>query len=495
MKSIITPFKVGLLVFTSFAAMIWMFGQVKEGMDDDKAGYRVYAIFDDVGGLAEKSRVTIAGIAVGQIETIELEGDKAKVWIRMTVPLKTDARVAKRQASLLGEYFLQVTTGYLGESLGDGDQIQHVDYDVAPAELMKDLKGISKNVVVITESLKNVIGSDTGQQRLANILESFEGVSTELRRAVGDNSKKFDVVVDNVVAITSDARGFTGEFRAHSKDILLDARAVVRNVKDIIGDNQENVQSGFEGIKGAVSRLQTALDKLDGTLQSAQSIAHKIDEGDGTLGQLVNDDRMAKNVNALLEESGHFVRQITRLQTVVGMRSDVYAKRGTVRNAFELRLKPKPDKYYLLSLIDDPRGRTRFRETVTNTSDSELDPVIRESQTVTEDRFRISLQFAKTFWFATGRIGIVENSGGLGLDAHLLDGHLEISTDLFAFDANINPRQRLWATYNFFSHLYIAGGVDEVWNPELRDAFLGFGIRFNDEDLKAILTATPTPSF
>ena len=274
----------------------------------------------------------------------------------------------------------------------------------------------------------------------------------------------------------------------------MDARAVVRNVKDIIGDNEENVQSGFEGIKGAVGRLQGALDTFDQTLKSTRSIAQKIDEGDGTLGQLVNDGRLAENVNALLEESNQFVKKLTRLQTVVGMRSDVYAQRGTVRNAFELRLMPKPDKYYMLSLIDDPRGRTRFRETVTNTSASDLDPVIRESQTVTEDRFRVSLQFAKRFWFATGRIGIVENTGGLG-STHTSGQSLEISTDIFAFDANINPRQRLWATYNFFSHLYIAGGVDEVWNPELRDAFLGFGIRFNDEDLKAILTATPTPSF
>ena len=112
----------------------------------------------------------------------------------------------------MGEYFLQVTPGYLGDDLTEGDQILHVDYDVAPAELMKDLKGISKNVVVITESLKNVIGSESGQEKLSQILESFESVAVELSRAVGDNAKKFDTVVDNVVAITADARGFTGNF-------------------------------------------------------------------------------------------------------------------------------------------------------------------------------------------------------------------------------------------------------------------------------------------
>jgi phospholipid/cholesterol/gamma-HCH transport system substrate-binding protein len=493
-KEIVTPFKVGLLVIGGLVAFVWMFGQVREGIDDDKIGYRVYAIFDDVGGLAEKSRVTIAGINIGQIKKIELDGTRAKVWLQVTTVLKSDARIAKRTASLLGEYFLQLTPGYLGKDLADGDEIKFVDYDTAPADLMNDLKGISKNIIDITQSLRNVLGGQDGQQRLARILESFERVSVDLRDAVGRNAKKFDLVVDNVIEVTKGAKMFTADFRRGAKTILGDTQKIVRSVRDIIGDNKENVQSGFAGVKGALSSLQNALAKLDGTLVHTQSIAKKIDSGDGTLGQLVNDGRLAKNVNALVEESGNFVKQITRLQTIVGMRTDVYANRGTVRNALELRLQPKPDKYYTLSLIDDPRGRTRYRETVTNTSDSNLDPVIRESETVTEDRFRLTLQFAKRFWFATGRIGIIENSGGVGLDTHMLNETLELSTDLFAFDSNLNPRMRLWATYNFFSHLYVNGGIDEVFNNELRDVFIGFGLRFNDKDLKAILTAAPVPS-
>ena len=105
MKELVTPFKVGLFVIISVIAFIWMFGQVREGVGENEAGYEVYAIFDDVGGLAEKSRVTIAGINVGQIKKIELVGTEAKVWLLVTTPLKTDARIAKRQASLLGDIF------------------------------------------------------------------------------------------------------------------------------------------------------------------------------------------------------------------------------------------------------------------------------------------------------------------------------------------------------------------------------------------------------
>ena len=85
MKELVTPFKVGLLVIISVISFIWTFGQVREGVGENEAGYEVYAIFDDV-GLAEKSRVTIAGINVGQIKKIELAGTEAKVWLLVTTP-------------------------------------------------------------------------------------------------------------------------------------------------------------------------------------------------------------------------------------------------------------------------------------------------------------------------------------------------------------------------------------------------------------------------
>ncbi len=39
-------------------------------------------------------------------------------------------------------------------------------------------------------------------------------------------------------------------------------------------------------------------------------------------------------------------------------------------------------------------------------------------------------------------------------------------------------------------HIYVHGGVDDPFNAGTVDYFLGLGIRFNDEDLKTLLTAT-----
>ncbi len=69
-------------------------------------GYVVYALLRDATGLAKHSQVRIAGIPVGNIEDIRLQGDKARVDIRMNpdVPLYDDATVSKVASSLLGEY-------------------------------------------------------------------------------------------------------------------------------------------------------------------------------------------------------------------------------------------------------------------------------------------------------------------------------------------------------------------------------------------------------
>lgn len=493
-----TPFRVGLVVIVGVASFLWMFARVEEGIGRDPSGYTVCALFKDASGLTEKSRVVIAGITVGEIADIKLAGDKAKVFVRVNTPLRSDARIAKRQASLLGEYYLELAPGYVGTPLKEGDCIEHVDVDVAPAELMNELKKIAENVREVTESLRRVVANEQGEQRLVDILENVNQTIAELKRAVQENSPKIDKVVENVVEVTDEARRFTREFRRDAKRIMdnaqvvaSDARAITGNVRDLIGRNSESVDESFEGVTGAVHRLQSALGKLDDTLDHTRSIAGKIDEGKGTIGKLVNDDQLHENVNDLVAETGGFIKKITRLQTIIAMRSEYYLGTTSVKNYLSLKLQPAPDKYYLLQLIDDPRGRSIFRETVTSSSDSQEDPVIREQQTITEDRFRLSLQFAKRWYFMTGRIGIIENTGGVGLDVHLFDDALEISTDLFNFDANVNPQMKVWAHYTFFTHLFIAAGIDEVWNDELTDFFIGAGITFNDDDLKAILTTAP----
>jgi hypothetical protein len=71
---------------------------------------------------------------------------------------------------------------------------------------------------------------------------------------------------------------------------------------------------------------------------------------------------------------------------------------------------------------------------------------------------------------------------------------LSISVDAFDFTRqDQSPHLKVFGTYDIVKNFFITGGVDDVLNDEanLRTLFLGFGIKFADEDLKTVLGAVP----
>jgi phospholipid/cholesterol/gamma-HCH transport system substrate-binding protein len=264
----------------------------------------------------------------------------------------------------------------------------------------------------------------------------------------------------------------------------------------MVSGNREEVGEGAASLRRSLEVLESALGRLDRTLASVEQTTGQVTEGQGTVGRLLTDDTLINEVEGFVEEAhdvvtdaGDFVDSLTRLQTIVGLRTEYNFFANTMKTYIALRLQPKEDKYYLIELIDDPRGAL---STVERTTISTDDPYYRH-ELVTErtDAFRFSLMLARRLGFATFRFGIKESTGGLGLDLHFLEDALEISMDAFAIGTDVYPRLKFVAALEFLRGLYIVGGADDVLNPD-RDFFIGAQIRFNDEDLKAILTLAPT---
>jgi phospholipid/cholesterol/gamma-HCH transport system substrate-binding protein len=141
----------------------------------------------------------------------------------------------------------------------------------------------------------------------------------------------------------------------------------------------------------------------------------------------------------------------------------------------------------VIELVNDPRGLTSITDTSVDTTNTTEPSHYRTITTTTTDSFRFSLQFAKRLGPFTGRFGVKESTGGIGLDIHLLRDRFEIVNDLFGFSEETQPRYRVYLSYEFLHNLWLYGGVDNVFLPNLRDYFVGLQLRFNDEDLKSIL--------
>jgi len=234
-----------------------------------------------------------------------------------------------------------------------------------------------------------------------------------------------------------------------------------------------------------------ASDNLATTLKNLDSVTGRLDRGEGTLGRLSKDDHLINEVEGVASDVGEFVGGLSRIQTIVTMRTDYQFLSSTVKSYVELRIQPREDKYYLIEIVNDPRGLTHFQQVDVDTTNPNDPPHYREVRTITENSLRFSLQFAQSFGPFTGRFGIKESTGGVGLDTLLLDNRFEIRQDLFGFGEVVLPRWRLSLGYEFVNRAWLLGGVDDILSSSRRDYFVGMQLRFNDEDLKSILPFAP----
>jgi phospholipid/cholesterol/gamma-HCH transport system substrate-binding protein len=472
--------KVGLFVLLTGAAAYGIYRFVSPQVSGGE-GYTVHAYIRDATGLATRSRVTIAGIPVGTLDSIKLEKGAARldVKVRKDVFLYENGTLGKKSASLLGESVVVLTPGEApSPRLRDGDEIRTMADDASPADIMNEVKEIADSVRAVAAQLAKSIGTEQGGQNIREILQNLAESTGALNQTIRENREVLGDILRNVDQITRNAN-------PEMAQILENVRVVTQDVKELMAANGRGEPSGH--LRDTIERLDEASKSLQSTLEHADSVAGRIDRGEGTIGKLTKDDALINEVQGVAEGINDYVQNIVRLQTIVGLRSDYNFLANTIKTYVSLRLQPREDKYYELELINDPTGYTSFTDTQVDTTNPQQPAHYRTITTTTTEAFRFSLQFAKRFGPFTGRFGIKESTGGVGIDLHLLQDRFEVVNDLFGFSEEVQPRYRVFISYEFIKRLWLLGGVDYVFTPAQRDYFLGLQLRFDDNDLKTIL--------
>ncbi|QDX31630.1 outer membrane lipid asymmetry maintenance protein MlaD [Dickeya poaceiphila] len=109
--------------------------------------YRLYATFDNIGGLKVRSPVKIGGVVIGRVKDISLDTKTYLPRVAMDIDQRYDqipdtSSLAIRTSGLLGEQYLALNIGFEDEDMGtsilkDGGTIQ----DTKSAMVLEDLIG------------------------------------------------------------------------------------------------------------------------------------------------------------------------------------------------------------------------------------------------------------------------------------------------------------------------------------------------------------------
>ena len=479
--------KVGLFAIVLLGATLAIYSFVGKSRFGPK-GIALHLTLKDATGLAPLSRINMAGIGIGRIKRIRVTPEgKARIDVEIDpgMVLHKDASIGKQSATLLSEPYLGMTPGSENSPvMVNDDEIVNVIEPVTTDDILQRVGDIATNVQAVTKSLRETVGNEEGERQMKAILRNVEQATFALSMIAQENRASLRKTLKNVEDITDNAKPKTAK-------ILDNADEATARLNAIVGENRTDIRSAVKSTRETMDKASRATTTLDSALGHVDSIAARIDRGEGTVGRLTKDEALIDEVQGAAEGLNDFVGGISRLQTIVGLHSEYYFLSNSIKNYLELRLQPREDKYYLIELVSDPRGRTTITQTDVDTTNPTQPAHYREVRTETVNALRFSLQFARRLGPFTGRFGLKESTGGVALITHLFDDRFELQQDLFGFGEQLIPRWRVAFTYEFIKRLWLKGGVDNLLTRERRDYYVGLNLRFTDDDLKSFLFFAP----
>ncbi len=467
--------KVGLLVLVGAVILLYMTFAVGKYQFGEKKGYIITAEFDSVAGLDIKAAVRMAGVKIGAVEKVELIDSRAKLTLRIypDVKIPVGSEAAIKTMGLMGEKFVEINPPRLQshESDPSGDppanerssylqEGQPIKATVSPSDvdkLVSQLSAIADDIKQVTASLRQVFGTERGAR-------SMEDILADLR------------------STTSNIREFSYALRSDGSEMVMRLNELATNLNGVVNDNRDNLKVTLENVREASRSAELAL-------ASIENVTKKIDRGEGTLGKLVSDDSMYNNIDSAAKGISDYTSRLERMKTIVSFRSEYMFPQS--KTYFTLELKPKPDKYYILEVASDPYAKYTRSEVVTTPPGT---TTVYENY---EDRLRFSVEFAKRWGNLALRMGLIESRGGIGADYFAFSDKVKFSLDAWNFSStepgNLNTHMKASLNYTINKLLLLNAGYDNFLNSDRAAAFVGVGLRFDDDDLKYLLGSVPVP--
>ncbi len=490
MRGLSTELKVGLFALLVITIMTFMTFKVG-GLDWVKEEGNIYYVyFRNIAGLDEKTKLKIAGVDAGFIDKIELHEGVAKMTVRVhkEVRMFSDASASIKATGLLGDKYLEIKPGSKEPALKKGDTIQDVLEIVDIDDMVRKLSKVSENISTLAIALNETLGTEDAKRSLRETVSNLSNITANLNETIVVSDEKMRNVLDNIKTLTAslnelvdknkepitdtvgNLREFSAKLKTDGPELIANLNKTTRELKEMVEENKPAVKS---------------------TVESLDRITKQIDQGEGTLGKLVKDERLYENITKAAENVDRTFGAIDRFRTFITFQAEYLNKIEDGKGYFSITLQPRPDRYYILGAVGDPLGRV----TTTETEKTVNGVTTREKKEKTKQEIEFTAQYAMRHKDVALRLGLTENTFGAGADYFFHQDKGKITVDAWDFsndeENSKNPHIRAGVDYFIFKNLFVSAGIDNIMNSKWRGGYAGVGLRLEDQDLKYIMGSIP----
>ena len=314
------------------------------------------ARFSSVAGLDRKAAVRIAGVRVGKVEDIYLDGSEAVLTLSLDPQVRLHEGAVAQITSLgmLGDKYIEIVPGDSDAPLLPAGRRARRAATPTFDDVMRVATEIGADVKEVTEALRGSIGGPQGEEAIEEIVANIRELTASLKVLIAENQA-------NVNQTTANFGEFSATLRDEMPRITDKMNLLADQLNEVVGENRDDLQASMGNIRDLTDRLQVSADNLN-------QITGKIASGEGSIGKLVNDETTVDNLNETLDsiEGGvdtlnETMGRYRRYHLEVALRAEALASTDKSRSAFGFDLWTTDKRFFRIEGVDTPYGRVNTR--------------------------------------------------------------------------------------------------------------------------------------
>lgn len=429
---------------------------------------------EDATGLKPRIPVKSLGLEVGFIEDVFLFGSGVRIKICVTGPVEvtSETRAYVRSEGFLGDRFLELRPmKYLGKQ--------------APVEPAIPEEKDDAAAPVVPSVPPPPLHKKTSFRILNFLFPTAHAETASKDVPVADKAADVQQVMNEIRQLTSSL-----------KDAIKPDE--IRSTVQQLNKTLENASKIIAPEGSLSSTAKRALLKLEDAIDQFRDQVTKINQGEGSVGKILNDPVYADELKKALENINKFLNRASdiRLNVMMGVQQ-LDAHQGS-RGVFQLGIWPKVDRYYLIGLATDPRGR--ISQITTTTQISGQTNTVQSTQ-VERGGLAITAMIGRVFFqrldlsmgmlYGDGAVSAAINLAWWGeqVDALQWKNDLYFRNRAEVGNWNVVPDFRSYLIFQPFSIFYAEAGIEGLRKVGGKASYLyGAGFRFDDDDIKLLFS-------
>ncbi len=294
--------KIGVIFIIATLVLIWGLMYLK-GLELLTSSRTFYAVYDNVDGLVVSNPVTLNGLQIGQVNVLQFDARHngkiiCELYIKGDYPFPKNSIARIRSSSLLGSKEVAIILGNEASAAKNGDTLKTEIEASLGSEVNKQLlplKRKAENLISSIDSVATIVQLVLNRNTRENLVQAIDHVKDALANIA-------HATFDLDTLITSQRKNLAG--------IIINVESISRNLKQ---NNEKitNIISNLSDVSDSLAkaRIPSTIMQVNLAVKSLNTTLEKINKGDGSLGMLVNDQKLyidvenaARNLNLLIED-------------------------------------------------------------------------------------------------------------------------------------------------------------------------------------------------